>query len=510
MSFTDAQREQILAKYVQELLAQDQSKQQVTLENLSRYAEASPEASPITKRPAAAAASALAPAAMAVRTEDAKPMKVELSPGAQQRKESGAASSRLQHATQVLQAALTNWEACMQGESQAQSQRAQSSTEMAMPEMAMPGFVPPIPPPGLKGRTQVDEYANTLDKIEKALSHFNNSANNEEKTLAFLEMLAKEEANKMASQERLKMMTLMQTRNQSNMDKLYNMLKEPKAAAMPAPAMPAPAMPAPAVPAGGIDNGTVQLAMALKQMEQLTQLQQLGQLQMQQHLGHGGAAMLSPPWAPYTAPVAPMTPMAPMAPMAPAPVNYQAPGPAPTWWPGEKLQGKGGAPRKGGGPKKRNPDGPVSAGPHDSHSGDTLRMHLRSLLQVDSSRVLIVRKINRLGFASPTVLREHFSWYGTVENVLVAHSRVKSGGGQAGIVSRLRPSGLGFVVMSKGEEAEKILAEGSEQQVSSTIIRVQRFERRMSESPGGLEELEEKEEEMQEQEPCTESRAMGG
>ncbi|CAL1156390.1 unnamed protein product [Cladocopium goreaui] len=239
----------------------------------------------------------------------------------------------------------------------------------------------------------------------------------------------------------------------------------------------------------------VQLAMALGQ------LQQLG----------AGSPMVSP-W-PYGMPQ--MSPMTPMAPPPAAP--YAAPGPAPMWWPGERsavsspganvngVNGVNAAVRKGGGPKKRNPEAPIGAA--DSHSGDTLRMHLRSLLQVDSSRVLIVRKINRLGFASPQILREHFSWYGTVENVLVAHSRVKSGGGQAGIVSRLRPSGLGFVVMSKGEEALKILAEGPEQQVSGTIIRVQKFERRMSESPAGLEELEAKE---QEQEPCSESRAMGG
>ncbi|CAJ1336362.1 unnamed protein product [Effrenium voratum] len=160
------------------------------------------------------------------------------------------------------------------------------------------------------------------------------------------------------------------------------------------------------------------------------------------------------------------------------------------------------APRRGGGPKKRNTEGSDA-----NHSGDTLRMHLRSLLHVDSSRVLIVRKINRLGFSSPTILKEHFSWYGTVENVLVAHSRVKSGGGQAGIVSRLRPSGLGFVVMSKAEEAEMILTQGNEQQVCGTVIRVQKFERRMSESlDAGLEDqLDTKEQE----EFSKECRAMG-
>merc|ERR1740123_689905 len=91
---------------------------------------------------------------------------------------------------------------------------------------------------------------------------------------------------------------------------------------------------------------------------------------------------------------------------------------------------------------------------------DTLRMQLRSLIHIDSDRVLIVRKINRLGFASQAVLLQHFSWYGVVERVLVAHSRVKSGCAPPGSL-RMRPSGLGFVVMSNVEEAQAILAQGN-------------------------------------------------
>lgn len=364
------------------------------------------------------------------------------------------------------------------------------------PEVAVPGIVPP---PGLKAEDErakkMNDYARTL---EKALNH-HSSPEMAEQALALLEMAAKEEATKIEAQKLKWLTTLLQTQNQANLDKVHRMLKE---AQRPQVQLPGPRGATPvATSVGGLDSRTVQLAMALGQ------LQQLG----------AGSPMVSP-W-PYGMPqMSPMTPMTPMTPMAPPPAApYAAPGPAPMWWPGERsavsspganvngVNGVNAAVRKGGGPKKRNPEAPIGAA--DSHSGDTLRMHLRSLLQVDSSRVLIVRKINRLGFASPQILREHFSWYGTVENVLVAHSRVKSGGGQAGIVSRLRPSGLGFVVMSKGEEALKILAEGPEQQVSGTIIRVQKFERRMSESPAGLEELEAKE---QEQEPCSESRAMGG
>jgi len=131
----------------------------------------------------------------------------------------------------------------------------------------------------------------------------------------------------------------------------------------------------------------------------------------------------------------------------------------------------------------------MAAGPPE-----TLRMHLQSLLNVDCGRVLIVRKINRLGFASPAVLQEHFSWHGVVERVLVAHSRVKSasatGRCASAISSRLRPSGLGFVVMSKVEEAKAILAHGSEQPVNGIIIQVHKFERRKTADEGDGDEDE--------------------
>jgi len=112
----------------------------------------------------------------------------------------------------------------------------------------------------------------------------------------------------------------------------------------------------------------------------------------------------------------------------------------------------------------------------------TLRVHLQSLLHVDPDRVLIVRKINRLGFASRAVLSEHFSWYGVVERVLVAHSRVKSvtaGGGKGASVvrSRLRPSALGFLVMSRAEDAQAILAHGSRQPVNGIMVHIQEFKR---------------------------------
>jgi len=123
------------------------------------------------------------------------------------------------------------------------------------------------------------------------------------------------------------------------------------------------------------------------------------------------------------------------------------------------------------------------ADPPQDSPAETLRAHLQSLVKLDSGRIIIVRKINRLGFASPNVLTAHYSHFGTVDRVLVAHSRVKQTCQwkvELTDAQRLRPSGLGFVVMSEVSEAEAIFAQGAEQLVGGTLIRVQRFERRVT------------------------------
>jgi len=113
----------------------------------------------------------------------------------------------------------------------------------------------------------------------------------------------------------------------------------------------------------------------------------------------------------------------------------------------------------------------------DADAKETLRTHLQDLHHKDPSCVFIVRKINRLGFDSPAVLKEHFAQYGRVETVLVAHSHVKCPSRK--LASRLRPSGLGFVVMKACSDVEAILADGEEQVVGGATIRVQRFQRLM-------------------------------
>jgi len=119
----------------------------------------------------------------------------------------------------------------------------------------------------------------------------------------------------------------------------------------------------------------------------------------------------------------------------------------------------------------------------------TLRSILRDLQAVELGRIFLVRKINRLGFAAQDILRKHFSKYGSLENVLVAHSHVKccyqrlpSGhtiktSGPIG-PTRLRPSGLGFVVMQKTEDVDTILRLGQDQVIQGVFVRVCKFEHR--------------------------------
>jgi hypothetical protein len=101
---------------------------------------------------------------------------------------------------------------------------------------------------------------------------------------------------------------------------------------------------------------------------------------------------------------------------------------------------------------------PVSRKPEQERGWNgTLRTHLSTLQNEDPMRVLIVRRINRLGFESDQALREYFTKLGNVRHVLVAHSRVKPSAKRP--VARVRPAGIGFVVMATQEEANAVLAQ---------------------------------------------------
>lgn len=110
----------------------------------------------------------------------------------------------------------------------------------------------------------------------------------------------------------------------------------------------------------------------------------------------------------------------------------------------------------------------------DQQSRDTLRSHLIQLKDEDPSHIFIARRIHKLGFVSREILRQHFSLYGEVSAVLVAHSMVKPCK-DSGNEFRRRPGGLGLVVMKSAAGVLAILALGEDQTVNGHQIRVQSF-----------------------------------
>lgn len=90
--------------------------------------------------------------------------------------------------------------------------------------------------------------------------------------------------------------------------------------------------------------------------------------------------------------------------------------------------------------------------------------------------MIIVRRINKLGFKASRKLKHYFGEFGNVVRVLIAHSTCRDLKDSEGKV-RQRPSSLGFVQMASAEAVRKALALGTEQEVEGATILVQKFER---------------------------------
>jgi len=100
---------------------------------------------------------------------------------------------------------------------------------------------------------------------------------------------------------------------------------------------------------------------------------------------------------------------------------------------------------------------------------ESLKDHLRDLSELDTcARVLMVRRINRLGLDSPTLLKDYFKKFGTIERVMVAHTQCKVKNTHS-TTMRVRPAPLGFVIMSTPEEANAALAQGTEHAVQPGV-----------------------------------------
>jgi len=137
-----------------------------------------------------------------------------------------------------------------------------------------------------------------------------------------------------------------------------------------------------------------------------------------------------------------------------------------------------------------NPEEPSLETPPSSKAKDglndlgecSMRKHLRDLQDEDQECVLLIREIQRLGFSPQAALMGHFSMFGPVKQILVARSATTG----ARKRSRIRPAGLGFVVMENAEAAAAVLAKGERQVIEGTVVevRIRRFKHANPEAPG--------------------------
>jgi len=104
----------------------------------------------------------------------------------------------------------------------------------------------------------------------------------------------------------------------------------------------------------------------------------------------------------------------------------------------------------------------------------SLRQDLELLRLRQPECVIIVRKIKKIGFESPQILDDHFSQYGEVKELLVAHSHVKPTAKRPN--GRVRPAALGFVVMATSEGAQNAFNAGTDQLIGGVGIELAPFE----------------------------------
>merc|ERR1719161_15596 len=104
----------------------------------------------------------------------------------------------------------------------------------------------------------------------------------------------------------------------------------------------------------------------------------------------------------------------------------------------------------------------------------SMRQDLELLRQRQPDCVIIVRKIKKLGFESSQMLDEHFSQFGEVKELLVAHSHVKPTPKRPN--GRVRPAALGFVVMATAEAAQNAFQAGADQMINGYIIELAPFD----------------------------------
>jgi hypothetical protein len=100
--------------------------------------------------------------------------------------------------------------------------------------------------------------------------------------------------------------------------------------------------------------------------------------------------------------------------------------------------------------------------------------HLNELEKEDPNKILILRRINRLGFNSGDILKQHYERYGPVSKVLLSNAHARQEGTPYPV--RLRPSGIGYILFERAEDAACALAEGETHVVAGVEIFARGFQ----------------------------------
>jgi hypothetical protein len=100
--------------------------------------------------------------------------------------------------------------------------------------------------------------------------------------------------------------------------------------------------------------------------------------------------------------------------------------------------------------------------------------NLSYLESKDETCVVAIKKITKLGLNARETLRHHFEQWGPVDDILFSTEPVN--GAPADLRGgRIRPPGMGWIVMKNAVDAQQVLSHGEVQIVNATQIRVLPF-----------------------------------
>jgi hypothetical protein len=104
---------------------------------------------------------------------------------------------------------------------------------------------------------------------------------------------------------------------------------------------------------------------------------------------------------------------------------------------------------------------------------NSLRTNLKKLAAIDTGRIMMVKKISKLGLNSPQILTDYFSKFGAVTEVYVTHAIDKRADR---LKPRVRPASIGFIVMDTAEATSAALSLGTGQDINGVMIFVGTYE----------------------------------